>query len=328
MLGKHLSKPAMQEHSHQQRTSMGKLIPKGMRGIFGIPKLEVTRDKPGRSDSSSSRNKASNIQAEAINTASRTVTGNHGLTTATGIENQAQGASQSRSHEAETENNALEPTIDLETTDVEFSGPVGGPAEQEIGALTIMAESPALEPMDNHNTIQIQPHLEWVVNTDYSEPNKHPLPQPVAEIPADYSNVLWDEAYDEVRREYPDMVTWYEQTLSTKLERVGEEGITPSALSSSDPFKSHISQTDRETRRTQMKELLESWLGEGDEEEESEDSDEDDDGTGEEVGAITSQKILRKAIEAVKPNALLAWVGICFASRVRLHMVALYEVLY
>lgn len=100
------------------------------------------------------------------------------------------------------------------------------------------------------------------------------------------------------------MAAWYEQTLSTKLEPTGEEETTPPTPTSSfNSPESRISQTDRGTRRTQMKELLESWLSEVDDEREDDDKNYND--TEEKADIITSRKIILE-VESTRPNVLLA----------------------
>lgn len=87
---------------------------------------------------------------------------------------------------------------------------------------------------------------------------------------------------------------------------MGEEGTTPPDLSPSGPFINPISQMiARQTRRAQMNNLLQGWLSEVDSKEQSEDIDSNDDGM-EEFSIIKYKQILRKAVEATSPNALLA----------------------
>ncbi|KAI1074400.1 hypothetical protein F5B20DRAFT_438695 [Whalleya microplaca] len=174
-------------------------------------------------------------------------------------------------------------------------------------------------PADEHTTTEIIPDLKQSMTMKDSESEERLLLQPVAYVSPDLSDLLWDETYDEVKREHSDIVTWYEQTLTTMLEWTGERELTLSTSSSSfDPFETRISQTDRGTRRTKMKELLENWLHEDNTEDEREEIKQYNNDTEEEAGIITCRKILRKAVESARPNALLAWVGGCFASRVLL----------
>ncbi|XXG98643.1 hypothetical protein Hte_004970 [Hypoxylon texense] len=257
------------------------------------------------SDPPSSRDQASSSQGQRADINNPKLANDDGPTTLTNIEQEVQRESQSHSPEHEIEGDIVKPVVDLETA---------GAGSSELAAHSLRKE------IDEPTTRQSKPDLEQPTPTNPAKSENHTFSQPAAEIPTNLSDLLWDEAYDEVKREHSDMVAWYEQTLSAKLGQTEETEMTPLTPSSPfGPLESHINQTHRESRGIRMKEILESWLCEVDDEDEREDGDKDDYDTEENPDVITYRKIILNAVESTRPNALLGWVGLCFASRILLN---------
>ncbi|KAK9444187.1 WD40 repeat-like-containing domain protein [Metarhizium brunneum] len=102
---------------------------------------------------------------------------------------------------------------------------------------------------------------------------------------------LWDEAYDSLRARNSRLMTWYE-TIPT-LELKSTVANLPSRNASSDTFRNLIDQRDWETRRGQMKHLLDIWFR----------------GNG-----VFLFNIIRATASMTPAEAVLAWVATSYAA--------------
>lgn len=119
--------------------------------------------------------------------------------------------------------------------------------------------------------------------------------------------LLWDEAYDALSEEKPDLLTAYEIILSRELnETLGDEQKDPQK----DLAKNLIKKDDRETRRSQMKQLIHGGLKRTEKEAKLKEN------IGEVTKAITNaSNIISYALQAC-PQAALAWTGVTLAIQV------------
>jgi hypothetical protein len=114
---------------------------------------------------------------------------------------------------------------------------------------------------------------------------------------------LWDRAYDDLKVEESTLVGGYERILSlslddNELDYVGESQ------------KSDIEQEDLDTRRSQMKRLIDAGL------KKTERGAKVMQGIGDAVKVVLSARhMISLAIETM-PQAALAWTGVCFALQV------------
>lgn len=142
------------------------------------------------------------------------------------------------------------------------------------------------------------------------------------------SETLWDEAYDTIQKRQLRMVICYEKILSSNLEKTAPD--QPPRSPSFEPFENMINQKDYQVRRAQMRELLECWLNSTHEEESLDSNDVESsqlihslkDSIGKtddiEAGQLAPllKDIIRKAVGTTPPEAVLAWVGACYGSKV------------
>ncbi|KUI69792.1 Vegetative incompatibility protein HET-E-1 [Cytospora mali] len=126
---------------------------------------------------------------------------------------------------------------------------------------------------------------------------------------------FWDVAYDHLKEEYPNMVSWYEVIVSLNMQQEDSSPTLydPTWLSPRlRPFQNKISQDDALARRKQMQHLMDTWFNEPNE------------GLSEEVHSselYRSTLSLRDALQKIShrmPYAVLVWAGACFASRILL----------
>jgi hypothetical protein len=127
----------------------------------------------------------------------------------------------------------------------------------------------------------------------------------VDDATADLPVRLWDHAYNDFKREEPELVDAYEKILSRQLE----DG-PGSAVPASQP--NTIAQNDRDARRRQMTQLIQAGLDKTEREAKAKER------LGVAVDVVLSARdVIRSAIQAV-PQAALAWTGICATLEVRL----------
>ena len=120
---------------------------------------------------------------------------------------------------------------------------------------------------------------------------------------------LWDLAYDNLKADQPKLVKAYEKFLSCKLDENAS-----SSIASKSP-ESAIEQTNSETRRSQMSQLVQAGLKKTDAEAKLKQ------GIGNAMQVILSAKdIIDSAIQTV-PQAALAWTGVCFTLQMLLNPV-------
>ncbi|KAK4166938.1 WD40-repeat-containing domain protein [Cladorrhinum sp. PSN259] len=113
---------------------------------------------------------------------------------------------------------------------------------------------------------------------------------------------IWDRAYDELKKEEPDLMARYETLLSQEL--VGPE------VDGEDDVKNLIEQKNQDTRRQQLRQIIDSGLKKTENEYKM-------------MANVNTSlqtvmgvaKMIATALEAM-PQAALAWAGICFVLRV------------
>ncbi|KAK1750549.1 hypothetical protein QBC47DRAFT_406911 [Echria macrotheca] len=148
----------------------------------------------------------------------------------------------------------------------------------------------------------------------------------------EWSTLLWDVAYDDLKDEEADLLLAYESRINQYLTNSGQ------------PFPLHDGQSpvrdlpradtldiDRNARRTQMSRVIAKWLDESDREinneprensDDSSDSDASDSNTDQENGdrravqARSIRQILWKTVQTF-PHGSLPWVASCLALEVR-----------
>jgi hypothetical protein len=120
-----------------------------------------------------------------------------------------------------------------------------------------------------------------------SAQTEFPIPSPPEQ--------LWDQAYDDIKRENPKLMELYETILSHDLGRSnGAEGNV-------------IEQMDRKKRRSQMNRLLKTDL------DKTEKLAKVEKNIGDAINIVLSIKdAIGSALQAV-PIAALAWTGVCVA---------------
>ncbi|SPO03471.1 uncharacterized protein DNG_06154 [Cephalotrichum gorgonifer] len=296
-----------------------------MRRLEKYVKARIQRTNSGLSRS------LLDVQTQPADTGTRvpaTTAGNHDSTPSTSIEQWTLEDYADQTPPNQVKGNGLVPVTDGRISEVELPNPAAQFPEQEIGPSEMIVESPGPGPVGHPSALtqpepgrqDAGPARSDTQNDDrlLSEPQiQHPSPPPIEDASQNLSDLLWDEAYDQVKVEHTDMAMWYEQTLSTRLEQIAEKVITPQTSTSFNPFEIRVSQENPQDRRIQMKELLESLLNEADHKDKGGSEEDDDDGEGE-TETTTVRKMLQHAVDSTMPNALLAWVGICFASKILL----------
>ena len=119
-----------------------------------------------------------------------------------------------------------------------------------------------------------------------------------------HPEILWDTAYNILRRDEPELVEDYEKVLSWELT------LTPTVSSAPTIQENVIEQTDTKTRQSQMRQLVDRGLAKTEHEAKIKQ------GAGHVVDvALAANKTISTALEKC-PEAALAWTGVTFALQV------------
>lgn len=113
---------------------------------------------------------------------------------------------------------------------------------------------------------------------------------------------LWDEAYDNLKLDFPYIVGRYEVMLHPDVTSVVGESSVQGA-STTEATKTFISQTNPRVRWQQMRRLLRRWLN-------------NRESLYPRHTRVLLRNHIRRNLEDVMPSAL-AWTCVCYASRVR-----------
>ena len=120
------------------------------------------------------------------------------------------------------------------------------------------------------------------------------------------SKRLWDEAYDGLKKDEPELLNAYENIISRGMEK---DDSSPSGGRNDEKT---IAQTDREHRRSQMERIVRAGL----ERTKRENDVKQTVGVGLQA-CLTLKDLVGSALSTV-PQAALAWAGVCFVMQVSL----------
>jgi hypothetical protein len=130
----------------------------------------------------------------------------------------------------------------------------------------------------------------------------------ISSAPPSPPEQLWDLAYDNLKADEYTLVKAYEKILSRELDE------NASSSEASELQESGIEQTNPETRRSQMSQLIQAGL------KKTERQAKVKQGVGEAMQVVLSAKeTIGSAIQSM-PQAALAWAGVCLALQVSLSL--------
>jgi len=128
----------------------------------------------------------------------------------------------------------------------------------------------------------------------------------VSSAPPSPPEQLWDLAYDNLKADECSLVKAYEKILSCELDE------NASRSEASELQESEVEQTNPETRRSQMSQLVQAGLKKTERQAKVKQS------AGEAMQVVLSAKeTIGSAIQSM-PQAALAWAGVCLALQVSL----------
>jgi hypothetical protein len=134
-------------------------------------------------------------------------------------------------------------------------------------------------------------------------------PRDLGESTAILPEQLWDKAYDGLKADDSELVTAYEKVLSRELKDDAPSSAPPSSVTSESQVN-EIEQTKPDIRRLQMHKLAQAGLKKTEKEAKAKQT------IGDALQVVLSAKnIISSAVEA-RPQASLAWTGVCFALQI------------
>ena len=197
---------------------------------------------------------------------------------------------------------------------VDNTGVLATPLESDTGRFTTGIDA-SQSPQSSPVPASVEPHSPEQVASSTPQPASHAQTGPVAQSTtadtvsspsSDMSERLWNQAYDELKKENDTWVEAYERILSDKLNG-GDSGST-NLESQNNEFKDrHLAK-----RRSIMEELVRRGLKKTEEE-----------AKVKQIirkgmqGALAIKDMIDFALQPV-PQAALAWAGVCFALQVSL----------
>ncbi|KAI1102145.1 hypothetical protein F4804DRAFT_313995 [Jackrogersella minutella] len=141
---------------------------------------------------------------------------------------------------------------------------------------------------------------------------KHPGHSSPGLVRAEWQRTLWDEAYDQIRKQDKSMVQWYEMIISGDLQQSASEAAP--RRRSSEPLENLISQTDFLLRREQMNELLSRWFERSGGGETIRPNARGRDGN--DALLPSYEAIFAEAAKKRRTETVIAWVPACYASKI------------
>lgn len=153
---------------------------------------------------------------------------------------------------------------------------------------------------------------------------KNPIrPQSPASTSSMEAARLWDAAYNQLKKEHPKMMRWYEAILEILSTGIRGRDFHSTLLSPIFPMPAEImiNQADTLARRLQMQQLIDTWFNKIDEESSDKvDSSEFDHPTPSLKTGLQKTPSLETGFQKIAqsmPHAALAWAGACYSLMVR-----------
>ncbi|KID59995.1 Heterokaryon incompatibility protein R, partial [Metarhizium hybridum] len=154
---------------------------------------------------------------------------------------------------------------------------------------------------------------------------KNPIrPQSPASTSSMEAARLWDAAYNQLKKEHPKMMRWYEAILEILSTGIRGRDFHSTLLSPIFPMPAEImiNQADTLARRLQMQQLIDTWFNKIDEESSDKvDSSEFDHPTPSLKTGLQKTPSLETGFQKIAqsmPHAALAWAGACYSLMVLL----------